>query len=106
MYKTEFMALYEELTSINTTTNITEHVNAYDAYERFMKVESYLEDSLGCEIISDHQTDEGGLMICLSSNNLESLLDDLYKYCDELEVDISIVNSTNTSYNYRIYLNC
>lgn len=75
-----------------------------DAYLAMMKVQEYIQSTLGWDIIDCQQDDEDSMMLKCDTNGNEDL-DGLEDYCASVNVEVSIADSNSRAYDVRVYLN-
>lgn len=75
------------------------------AYKAMMKVQGYITDKLGWDIIDCQQDDEYSMLLKCDVNGNDDI-DDLENYCDSLAVEVSVMDSSSSAYDVRVYLSC
>ena len=94
--------MWEDMPSTNDSKRLTEANSK--AYKAMMKVQGYIEDTLGWDIIDCQQDDEDSMMLYCDGIWDDEEIEALEDFVTDNNVEISIVDSGKSSYDYRVYL--
>lgn len=98
-YRANFIAVKEDSKRLTEAGG-----NSKKAYKAMMKVQGYIESTLGWTIIDCQQDDEYSMMLyCNGSWDIEKI-ETLKDVAADVDVEISIVSNAKSSYDYRVYL--
>lgn len=109
------MKLYEEFKEYETmwTTNVSAKSSKKlteaagdNYYSAMMKVQEYIENTLGWDIIDCQQDDEDSMMLYCDGTWDDDAIEELEDFASDNGVDISVVDSGKSTYDYRVYLSC
>jgi hypothetical protein len=97
--------MWDDKCSAKGSKRLTEQATVNDPYSAMMEVQKYIQSTLGWDIIDCQQDDEDSMMLYCDGTWDDDAIKALEDFAADNGVEISIIDSRKSSYNYRVYLN-